>query len=1849
MKYPGKNKSARTGIRVSLPLLILVLVIVASVLIIYSTPVLTIEKRTSGNLTFIDGAGDLVSGTIEINMIGAPPGRKSNVNSITWRNAPNAWIYFDAYEKENISINLRISGDSPNGRVSLEDHGAAMPGSVGVPVPGVPVKYVELHSTGVSFADADISIYYTDAELKGLDETSLVIYNCDGGAWTELPTRVDAAKNVVSTAVVTLSVFAVSAKASERIEIRDTRGMPVTSEVRTYDEAKNVKKHAKTSTLSAQDVPERGELEVDALASKNIAVKLKVKAINKGEIVLDDFGKNNPVSVPLPGRAVKYVEIGANGISFSSANITIRYTDADLNGGNEYDLTIFHWNSAVWEQLPTVRDIENNTLTASAPSLSVFAVAEYNFSTGYGANKWAYRYQIYNAKPPLTNDTPSTEFTSIEYNNISANDGIFQSDKAESENYYAAHRFKFNIQEGIASINKISVFWNGCGNHESDTKGATLYVWNRTSSSYMQLNSSTSAVEVNLSGEIISGIGNYIDASGNLTILVEQNSNTRRVSSQWRYSDIETDYIEIGINYTSANLTVEGNIRDKDNNPLNVSITAYDANNNLLYSDANTRFNWSDIPGGGYVQFDALSTKDVSAKFKLSANSTNSAVILDRYSSNPEAENPPGTPIKYVNVSASNLNYSSVEIKIRYTDAELGGQDENRLVIYHYKNGAWSELSTGVDAANNTLSASTDSLSIFAASMVGGFSQLKLAANRGAVFGPWVNYNDADFDDEVFTIRAYALKLNSTNKPESGIDINFTIYSGNGILKATAIRTTDINGIANFSNNTRGQFTTETDSDFGVWRITAVQVSDANINATTYFRIDTPTNNDQSVCHMAPGTGSTWMGRTCSSGTYVPRSPYTSITGTSSAAYWTHSAHTDDQCLDCHMGYGHFIGTAINSNSYSYGVHDGKKTCVDCHGSGATKSIPSCYNSSCHPARNTNLTSINTLNGSNSTYSDTYPVSSNPLKSHDFNSNIPCIICHNSMHNTTKPDPSVSNTSNITEYTQCTSCHNAYKRHNNSVNCTVCHSQDAHVIKVFAQNATYINGSTSSFRGNCTSCHQNSTFMNALLVQPKAGSYSGSAPQVANPVKHSNDESAGSKWKSYWTAGDQLSSCKYCHGETLHKTIALGRPSLWKGNNTVNSTIGNTTWCSSCHYQGYANGTNTYNDMVTTFTGDNLSVPPEISGNSTYGANTSIYEYTNHLLYPKNDSTCNRCHGYKYGFTRITQLVHNQTRVGGANCADCHDIGGIALLAHVNVTAANDTDAIHKNLSKNAAHVLNTSIYYDNNLRCWACHGNGSEPSIPNAHPTKYKIPYNCTDCHIQSASQNFNFTPNNTLLNVSEHYWNGTDIRTPNATSCYRCHNLSEMMILAKDPDSGSGAVYGGANGGNNSTSHYGKKRNDIRIGISANCSYCHQNISTAFAAAMIDPTYNRSINNHSSRYSSSNPNCTAAQCHSTGFIHNSTLTKPNLTLPNSTFCLNCHGKNASSGLINFTGAVTSIKEKHNNSVNCTECHQNTSRDIHPEKYLQPNATFSTNNTTAVTCITCHQNSGADSKLSKVPPKIPSPLAHSDNTSNGTIWNSTYWTSTLTACTYCHNDTKHNATALGRPANWKGNNIVNSSLSAGTWCASCHYRNYTSGGKNYSNMTGVFTSANLPVPPEITNGSYAVNIYNRSNYYNHSLKNYSDAVCRLCHGVNLSSTSRISAFLHNISWGSCTSCHYSFEAMNNTTRPDRYVDSGMYNTSLHRSLSCTNCHTKGHKNIGARKACEDCHAVQANPITDRDRHNITPTPSTYYYNSVNVVNITDCTTCHSGTLYNTSIATYGYGKSKDCDYCHTYPDKYYE
>jgi len=99
---------------------------------------------------------------------------------------------------------------------------------------------------------------------------------------------------------------------------------------------------------------------------------------------------------------------------------------------------------------------------------------------------------------------------------------------------------------------------------------------------------------------------------------------------------------------------------------------------------------------------------------------------------------------------------------------------------------------------------------------------------------------------------------------------------------------------------------------------------------------------------------------------------------------------------------------------------------------------------------------------------------------------------------------------------------------------------------------------------------------------------------------------------------------------------------------------------------------------------------------------------------------------------------------------------------------------------------------------------------------------------------------------------------------------------------------------------------------------------------------------------------------------------------------------------------------------------------------------------------------------------------------------------------------------------------------------------------------------------------------------------------------------------MHNITVvNTCTGCHYSFEAMKQHHRPDRYVDSGMYNTKPAQVDVVYGLPYAGAQEHGARRHVRTAMQCRQNPITDKDRHNITSTPSTYSVGGNNVVGIT--------------------------------------
>jgi hypothetical protein len=191
----------------------------------------------------------------------------------------------------------------------------------------------------------------------------------------------------------------------------------------------------------------------------------------------------------------------------------------------------------------------NTLVSIPLTVLPAEVVTTYDFTTGAGSDKWAFRKQ-HNAKPPATNNVPNIVFTSAQYNKIKVNDDTYQVDASSANGYYAIHRFKFDLAEPESSITKLNILWDGAGYIRWGTRGATLYIWNFETGAYGQLDTSTGTY-ITLEGTIADNIGDYIDDDGSLIIIAEQNS------AQWKWwrwmfrSQIGTDYVMVDVTYTS--------------------------------------------------------------------------------------------------------------------------------------------------------------------------------------------------------------------------------------------------------------------------------------------------------------------------------------------------------------------------------------------------------------------------------------------------------------------------------------------------------------------------------------------------------------------------------------------------------------------------------------------------------------------------------------------------------------------------------------------------------------------------------------------------------------------------------------------------------------------------------------------------------------------------------------------------------------------------------------------------------------------------------------------------------------------------------------------------------------------------------------------------------------------------------------------------------------------------------------------------------------------------------------------------------------------------------------------------
>jgi hypothetical protein len=216
------------------------------------------------------------------------------------------------------------------------------------------------------------------------------------------------------------------------------------------------------------------------------------------------------------------------------------------------DVVTWYWSSSM-EMTPADSPMLVNVNVAVKPDFTT----TYDFTTGAAIDKWAYRYQT-DAKPPAVNDVPDIEFVTAtkpnkdQYVKVSTDNHKMQSDSTDANDNYAAHRFVFDISQPVGDILTIEVLWNGKGtNKNMDVlQGATLYIWNCTSGTYEELANMTSNRETYLTGEATAEIGSYIDATGNLTVLVEQNSPQTVIGKRSLVSKLSTDYVKVDITHT---------------------------------------------------------------------------------------------------------------------------------------------------------------------------------------------------------------------------------------------------------------------------------------------------------------------------------------------------------------------------------------------------------------------------------------------------------------------------------------------------------------------------------------------------------------------------------------------------------------------------------------------------------------------------------------------------------------------------------------------------------------------------------------------------------------------------------------------------------------------------------------------------------------------------------------------------------------------------------------------------------------------------------------------------------------------------------------------------------------------------------------------------------------------------------------------------------------------------------------------------------------------------------------------------------------------------------------------------
>ncbi len=646
------------------------------------------------------------------------------------------------------------------------------------------------------------------------------------------------------------------------------------------------------------------------------------------------------------------------------------------------------------------------------------------------------------------------------------------------------------------------------------------------------------------------------------------------------------------------------------------------------------------------------------------------------------------------------------------------------------------------------------------------------------------------------------------------------------------------------------------------------------------------------------------------------------------------------------------------------------------------------------------------------------------------------------------------------------------------------------------------------------------------------------------------------------------------------------------------------------------------------------------------------------------------------------------TYAASPDCISCHGLGGDDNATRVNVSAMNQTYVIHSYLNNRTGQPgLDGSSYDWNNRRCWACHSNTGNTSYTivgggNDHPSKYRNPRSCGDCHRRNDTAgsdyerfliplrdndgiyrltddygaHFNLTlypnyTNDTMVSARKFnasYYNMTnligalDVRD---VECVVCHNNSigtlwtDVNVSANNK---SRATW------KSNVSHYGVNVSGAPLvgsglvqGTPGNCTYCHVQGDASVRARWLNATQIR----HESNVS----HCT--NCHgkldSVNTLHDVYVTKETSVHYAFEFkqgvdvtdrlasCVACHGTNMSFNGTQPAGLPIKI---------CEDCHlpdgsgpYTNSGSWNLRSDLQP-WSIANREALGIPIIYNHVPYNNNATLNATDPDAIRVRRNLSNETGGL-----YQPGVLTASScFSFNNATGNGTCHGVGYALRFN------ASNGSEGFFMHYPEndqkvqtprspfmdayVTDRAPNTSQCTWCHRKDNatqrqhwarpIQITPETMYGAQETDeCYNCHSKTRNQAKNFH--VRDLFKGIR------------------CDQCHFNFTKMNASYgRPDRWVNETMFNSSVHgRSgifgvgnvLYCTNCHTitRHPPSEAGWRWCEDCHVVppryanESPNIDDPQRHNLTNRPQNVSINVSGVmkslVNVTNYTATQEG------------------------------